>query len=39
MIEDFIHMTQGELLLHYWWLWSIIVIIAIVYMLFDDGLL
>jgi len=32
VINDFIHMTQGQLLLSYWWVWSIIIVVAGVYM-------
>jgi hypothetical protein len=29
-LDDLIHMTGGELLVNYWWLWLIFVIIAVV---------
>ncbi|SDQ02752.1 hypothetical protein SAMN04487752_1145 [Carnobacterium viridans] len=35
-LSDLIHLTQGELLIKYWWLWLVIVIIAIKYELFKD---
>lgn len=29
-LHDMIHMTEGEKLIHYWWLWLAIVLIGIV---------
>jgi len=31
MLNDFIHLTQGELLIKYWWLWLVIFIIGLLY--------
>jgi len=27
-IHDMIHMTEGEKIIHYWWLWLILVVFA-----------
>jgi Mg2+ and Co2+ transporter CorA len=27
-IHDMIHMTEGEKLIHYWWLWALIILIC-----------
>ncbi len=35
-LKDFIHLTQGELLVKYWWVWLIIIVIVVVYELFKN---
>jgi len=35
VLSDFINMTQGQLLIKYWWVWSIIVVVAGIYMVRD----
>lgn len=34
MLDDFINMTQGQLLIHYWWLWLSIVGVGVIYIIF-----
>lgn len=34
-IQDMIHMTEGEKLIHYWWLWLLIFVSAMIIMKFD----
>ena len=29
MINDLIHMTQGEFLINYWWLYIILIVISV----------
>jgi hypothetical protein len=36
-IDDMVHMTEGEKLIHYWPLWLGILIIAIGFILFVKG--
>lgn len=35
-LKDMIHLTEGEKLLKYWWLWSIILIAAFMYLYWTD---
>jgi hypothetical protein len=35
-IHDAIHLTQGELLLKYWWVWLLIVFIAVAVVYWRD---
>lgn len=30
MLDDFVNLTQGQLLLKYWWLWLIFIVIGVV---------
>jgi hypothetical protein len=34
-INDMVHLTEGEKLVKYWWLWLAIYIIAIIYCIID----
>lgn len=34
IINDFIHMTPGELLVHYWWLWALMLAGFIVFVIY-----
>lgn len=36
MLNYFIHMTQGELLLKYWWLWMLIIVISAILLKMGD---
>ncbi len=35
MIDDFINLTQGQLLIKYWWLWIVIICVAVFSMIFN----
>jgi hypothetical protein len=35
-IEDLINLTQGELLVKYWWLWGSIIVTLIIYELIKN---
>jgi hypothetical protein len=35
-IDDMIHMTEGEKLINYWWLWLIIAGLMFVYLCFKS---
>lgn len=37
MINDFINLTQGQLLVKYWWLWLSILVLFIIYIILDKG--
>jgi hypothetical protein len=31
-LYDMVHMTEGEKLVHYWWLWLIIIVVVFGYL-------
>lgn len=35
-VYDMIHMTEGEKLINYWWLWLIILVIAVLLRLISN---
>lgn len=35
-LDDMIHMTEGEQLIEYWWLWLVILFLFLLYVLYDS---